>query len=136
MASITINFVPPNPVCTNGFKVKYRKVGDSDYTIISPNPRSSPITISGIDISSSYEGSIKSDCSNAIYSDEVAFTTNPCTGPGVKLINGICTNGTIRYLSSTSDGSGGYICTYKYYYYDGTSSITYTETKTDPCPIA
>jgi len=74
MATLTIDFTVPSPVPINGFIVKYRAVGTSTYTTVSPNPTSSPVVITGINSGTKYEGTIKSDCGNSSTSPEFAFT--------------------------------------------------------------
>lgn len=132
MSTITINFTPPSPPCINGYKVIYRKVGDSSYTTLLPNVFTSPATITGIDLAFAYEGSIQSDCSNSIYSSLVTFSTLPCTGIGKKVVGGICTTGIKQYLTSTPSGDE-FTCTYRYFFTDGTQSPTYTETSPVAC---
>lgn len=66
MATLTINFTSNNNP-TNGYIVKYRQVGTSQYTTVSPNPTGSPVLITGLGAGMSYEGTIQADCGNGQY---------------------------------------------------------------------
>jgi hypothetical protein len=72
MPQITLNFTTNNNP-TKGYIVKYREVGTSQYTIISPNPTSSPIIITGLGSGLSYEGTIQADCGNGQYGTVSTF---------------------------------------------------------------
>lgn len=135
MSNITVNFTPPSPSCINGYKILYRKVGDSTYTTLVPNVFTSPATITGVDLSFAYEGSIESDCSNNIFSNLVTFSTPACVGSNKKIINGQCTTGSKQYLTSVAnvDPDTGYTCTYRYFFADGTQSATLSEQSPIAC---
>lgn len=135
MSNLLINFVPPSPPCINGYKVKYRKIGDSTYTTLIPNVFTSPAIIPSIDITSGYEGIITSDCSNSIYSSGVSFNFPACTGENKKIVNGVCSTGTKQYISSVANTSPatGYTCTYRYFFADGSQSPSYTEQSPVAC---
>ena len=74
MATLTINFTPASTPPANGYIVKYRKVGDPLYTVISPNPTASPVIVSGL-ISGQYEGSVQSSC-GSVNGAEIPFLSN------------------------------------------------------------
>lgn len=74
MATLTINFTPASPAPLNGYNVQYRAFGASSYTTLTPNPTSSPVTIPGLADGTSYEGIIKSDCGDGLFSSETPFT--------------------------------------------------------------
>ena len=63
MATLTLSFTTDNNP-TNGYVVKYRETGTSQYTTVTPNPMSSPVTISGLLGGTTYEGTIQGDCGN------------------------------------------------------------------------
>ena len=90
----------------------------------------------GLDLNFSYEGTIQCNCSNSVVSDKITFSTQACTGDNKKVINGQCTTGYRQDLTSISDGSGGYICTYRYAFLDGSFSNNFTEPTTTPCITA
>lgn len=71
MATLQISFTTPNTPPTNGYIVNYRKVGEIEYTTISPNPTSSPVTIAGI-APGNYEGNIQADC-GGYFSEALPF---------------------------------------------------------------
>lgn len=75
MATITITFTPPSPVPANGYRVNYRKVGDTVYTTLSPNPTTSPVTITGVLAGVAYEGTIESDCGGT-YSTPISWSAS------------------------------------------------------------
>lgn len=74
MATLTLNFTPPSVAPVNGYIVKYRKVGDSAYTTISPNPTASPVIINGLDLGD-FEGTVQADC-GGLKSTELPFFAN------------------------------------------------------------
>lgn len=95
MATLTLEFVIPDPAPYGGFKVKYKQIGASEYTVITPNPVSSPVIISGLPAGAGYEGSISSDCGNGLESPGVAFIAYASNQIYTIYSNGldtICTN--------------------------------------------
>jgi YD repeat-containing protein len=59
-----------------------------------------------------------------------------CIGPNKKFINGVCETGLMVYTgfqTTTTCGSWGYLCFYKYVFSDGSSSPTYSECSMTPC---
>lgn len=133
MGNIIINFNTVDPAPANGYRIKYRKVGDSTYTVVSPNPTTSPATITGVDNSFSYEGTIQSDCSNGIYSTAVSFSVDPCVGDDKKVVNGVCETGTRLNISSEDLGGGSFACHYKYVFSDSTLSAEFVEITSSAC---
>ncbi len=133
MSSIVINFDAPTPGPTNGYIVKYRRIGAISYTTLYPPPLTSPITINGISFDYGYEGTIQCNCSNSVYSQPVSFSTQPCIGDDKKVIMGVCQTGIRNNISAVSDGMGMYICTYNYLFTDGSHSVNLTETNIVPC---
>ena len=134
MGSIIINFEPVDPPAINGYLIKYRRVGDSAYTTVMPNPMTSPVTINSVNNTFSYEGTIQSDCSNGILSTPVDFSVEPCIGDNKKSINGVCEAGTrINMLSTPTENPNEYACTYQYMFTDGTMSPSYIEISSVNC---
>lgn len=69
MATITISLDPPQTAFTGGYRVRYRRVGTTEYTLLSPNPTTNTITIPGVDGNYAYEGLIEGAClANGTYS--------------------------------------------------------------------
>jgi len=111
MATLTLTFTDPSPVPYGGYIVKYRKIGTTAYTTLTPNPISSPINISGIETGAGYEGTVQSDCGNSVSSPSVSFVAYGSTEIYTMLSNsstGICTAPvTSVYLASTGDVTSG-----------------------------
>ena len=61
MGTLTINFTPSTSGACSSYRVKYR-VGTGAYTTVSPEPTGSPVTITGIDTTLAYNGTVESDC--------------------------------------------------------------------------
>jgi hypothetical protein len=72
MATLTINFQTTNNP-TNGYIVKYRQTGTTQYTTVTPNPMNSPVIIQGLGSGASYEGTIQADCGNSQYGTVSTF---------------------------------------------------------------
>lgn len=72
MATLTLAFVSTNNP-TNGYIVKYRQVGTTQYTTVTPNPTSSPILITGLGAGLTYEGTIQADCGSGQYGTVATF---------------------------------------------------------------
>ena len=83
MSTLTITFTPPATAPADGYIVQYRAVGTSTYTTVSPNPTSSPVVITGVDGSLSYEGLIQASCGSGFSSDAIPFTASAvvCEAP-------------------------------------------------------
>jgi hypothetical protein len=83
MSTLTITFTPPATAPANGYIVQYRQVGTTPYTTVSPNPTASPVVITGVDGSESWEGLIQADCGSGFSSDALPFTANAiiCEAP-------------------------------------------------------
>lgn len=73
MATININFDAPSPAPLAGYNIRYRAFGAADYITLSPNPTASPVSIPGVADGTTYEGIIRSDCGDGLYSTEVPF---------------------------------------------------------------
>lgn len=73
MATASISFSTSGSA-PNGYRVRYRKLGDTgSYTTVSPNPTTSPATISGF-TSAGIEGLIDADCGSGTYSAAQSFS--------------------------------------------------------------
>ena len=128
MGTIKIHFEPIIPAAINGYLVKYRRVGDPFYTTLVPNQTNSPVSITGVNNTYSYEGTIQADCGSKILSSAVPFTVEPCIGDNKKYINNICETGTRMNVSSTPTANPGeYACQYHYLFSDATTSATFIE---------
>lgn len=79
MATLTISFTAPIPAPYGGFTVKYRPIGTTTYTTVTPNPTSSPVVITGLAGGVGYEGTISSSCGNSINSPEQSFAAYSST---------------------------------------------------------
>jgi hypothetical protein len=73
MATLTLSFNSDNNP-TNGYIVKYRQVGTTQYTTVTPNPTSSPVIIGSLGAGVTYEGTIQADCSNGQFGSITTFS--------------------------------------------------------------
>jgi hypothetical protein len=73
MATLTLSFNSDNNP-TNGYIVKYRQVGTTQYTTVTPNPRSSPVIIGSLGSGVTYEGTIQADCGNGQFGSISTFS--------------------------------------------------------------
>jgi len=74
--TLTISFTPANPAPSNGYRVRYWATSSPDIvTTVSPNPTSSPVTISGL-IFNSYAGTIEAACGGGNYSSITSFSAS------------------------------------------------------------
>lgn len=79
MGTLTLNFTAPTPPPANGYVVKYRKIGDPNYTIVSPNPTTVPIVITGVDNTKAYEGTVTSLCTTTFGGSTMTFSAGIAT---------------------------------------------------------
>ena len=79
MATLTISFIPTSTGST--YRLRYRAAGAPTY-IIAPESATSPITITGLDISLGYEGLLDSNCGVVGYSTPALFSIAPGGGGG------------------------------------------------------
>lgn len=135
MGNLNIFFTVSSPAPTNGYLIKYRRVGTVPYTTVSPNQTVSPAVITGVNSTFSYEGTVQSDCSNGVYSPPSVFTVDPCVGPNFKVIGQQCVQATRVNIQSVNNGNSTFTCHYRYEFPDGTFSITYFETNALPCAL-
>jgi len=73
MATLTLSFTSDNNP-TNGYIVKYREVGTTQYTTVTPNPKSAPVLISGLGSGVTYEGTIQADCGSGQFGTTATFS--------------------------------------------------------------
>jgi hypothetical protein len=97
MANLTISFIVNGTVPTLGYKVGYKKVTESQYTIWPTNFFASPIVITDVDPTAQYEGYIQVDCAGTTGA-KTNFTTAGLTTPQ--------TPGSPTYTLSITDGNG------------------------------
>ncbi len=76
MSSLVLTFTPPTTAPANGYLVKYRETGTVPYTTVTPNQSSSPITVTGVDGTKIYEGTITADCGSGRTSSTTNFFFN------------------------------------------------------------
>jgi len=76
--TLTITFTAASPAPANGYRVKYWNTNTpGTINTVSPNPTSSPVSISGL-IAGCYSGTIEASCGGAQFSSPVSF--NACSG--------------------------------------------------------
>lgn len=124
--TLTISFTPANPAPSNGYRVRYWATSSPDIvTTVSPNPTSSPVTISGL-AQNSYSGTVEADCGGGSYSSVSSFGAN---------LGGSCVTGTTLATANCSSGqtstftlASGYNATVimSGYFYSGTGTRTIT----------
>lgn len=94
MATLTLTFPAVSPVPTFGFRVKYWPVANPTFiTTMSPNPTSSPITITGLS-ATSYAGTIQASCADGTYGTALSFTAT-AVSPTYYYYNGLICGGGI-----------------------------------------
>src|SRR6187551_3782472 len=74
MNTITINFIPCIPAPAGGFVVRYRIVGETDYTEVGPFTESPIVFEAEGDPGACYEGVLFSDCGGGKTGDEIAWS--------------------------------------------------------------
>lgn len=135
MATLRIYFTESSPPPANGYRIRYKKVGDASLTTLVPNVTTSPAVVVGADGLSSYEGTIQTDCSNGVYSAPVPFSVDPCVGENLKIVGEECETGVKVYISSVDNGNGTYTCSYRYEWSDGQHGAVRFETSEYPCAL-
>jgi hypothetical protein len=99
MATLTINFTAPNPIPSNGYRVKYWLTSNpGNVTTVTPNPTASPIVINNVPVGA-YTGSIEVSCGGNTYSSPQTFTAT-ATAPTITVVSAYgsfepCIGGTI-----------------------------------------
>jgi hypothetical protein len=72
--SLVLNFTAPSPAPGNGYRVKWRVVGTTNYTTATGPFTSSPITLTGIPACDNIEGTIESSCTSTSFSAPANFS--------------------------------------------------------------
>ena len=75
--SLTLSFIAPDIAPVNGYRVKWRTVGAPNYTVVTPNPLTTPIVIPQVPICDNIEGTIETSCGDNNYGAPVAFVVAP-----------------------------------------------------------
>lgn len=90
MYTLTISFTEATPTPASGYRVTYWPTGSpGSAVVVSPNPTSSPVVISGL-TAASYDGTIESACGGGVYSGSQAFSaaTSGCMCYTVNVLSG------------------------------------------------
>lgn len=77
--SLTLSFTAPELSPANGYRVKWRAVGDTNYNLVTPNPMTTPIVIPQVPVCTNVEGTIETSCGDGNYGNPVAFVVAPPT---------------------------------------------------------
>lgn len=64
--SIQVEFTEPEIKPANGYIVKWRIVGTTDYTTLTPNPKGSPVVIPNVPACVNVEGTVATSCDSGI----------------------------------------------------------------------
>lgn len=82
--TVNVSFTAPTPAPASGYIVKWKKTADADstYTQVTPNPTSSPVTISNVPACDSITVSVQANCGGSNISS-ASLTT--IAGIGYKL---------------------------------------------------
>lgn len=77
MWGVTLTFTH-DAECTLYYKVEYKRDFETVYTVVTPNPTASPVTITGLDACQGYDVRITRRCCNG--QDSTIATTSFTTG--------------------------------------------------------
>lgn len=77
--TLTVNFTGSTPAPSNGYIVKWKKASSSTYTTVTPNPTSSPVTITNVPVCENINVVMQSQCDNSQVSSEQTTTINAYT---------------------------------------------------------
>ena len=127
MPTLSVSFTPPTTAPTNGYRVRYWLTSNpSNVLTVTPNPTSSPVTITGL-TGTSYQGTIEADCGGGLYSSVNEFSANIITDPclsGSTLAVANCMGGETKTFTVTSGYSVKVVLSGFYYSGTGTRTIT------------
>lgn len=128
MATLSVSFTPPATPPANGYRVKYWLASDpSNIFTVSPNPTSSPVTITGL-TGSFYQGTIEADCGGGLYSSLNNFSASIITGDpclsGTTLATANCSSGQTSIFTVATGYSVKVSLSGFYYSGTGTRTIT------------
>ena len=99
--TLTITFAETNPDPQGGYRVTYWPTGSpSSAIVITPNPTSSPVVITGLN-GTSYSGTVEAACGGGNYSTPATFT-------GVAGLSG---SASLSVGNPCSSGYGNYVLT-------------------------
>lgn len=90
--SLLISFTNASPTPANGYIVKWKRASDSTYTTVSPNPTSSPVSVSNVPACEDVDVIVQSSCGPGQLSTE---QTTVATGGGYFLRCGCSFQGSI-----------------------------------------
>lgn len=126
MPDLNISFTAASPAPVNGYLVKYWNVTTpSNVITVSPNPTSSPVTITGVP-AGCYTGTIESACSSGQFSSPVSF--NACSAAscltGTTSATGNCASGQTSTFTLSAGNQATVSMTGFYYSGSGTRTIT------------
>jgi hypothetical protein len=97
MATLSVLFTPPGTPPANGYRVRYWLASNpSNVFTVSPNPTSSPVTITGL-TGTSYQGTIEADCGGGLYSSLNNFSADTIIGDP-------CLSGNVTAVTNCSGG--------------------------------
>jgi len=77
--TLTVNFTGSSPAPSNGYIVKWKTASASTYNIVSPNPTSSPVTITNVPVCENITVVMQSQCDNSQVSAEQTTTVTKST---------------------------------------------------------
>lgn len=77
--NLVLNFAPPSPAPANGYRVKWRVVGTTNYTTATGPFTSSPITLTAIPACENIEGTIEGSCSSTAFTAPASFSASKVT---------------------------------------------------------
>lgn len=92
--TLTITFAETTPDPQGGYRVTYWPTNSpASATVITPNPTSSPVTITGLN-GTSYSGSVEAVCGGGTFSTPTLFTaTAGSSGAATLAIGDACSGG-------------------------------------------
>ena len=92
--TLTINFAETTPDPQGGYRVTYWPTSTpANATVVTPNPTSSPVTITGLN-GTSYSGSVEAACGGGVFSTPALFTaTAGSSGAATLAIGDACSGG-------------------------------------------
>ena len=79
--SIQIDFQEPSIKPANGYIVKYRVIGTTEYTTLTPNPMGSPVVIPNVPSCQNVEGTIATNC-DGNEGQKISFVAAGFSTPG------------------------------------------------------
>jgi hypothetical protein len=104
--TLTITFAETSPDPQGGYRVTYWPTGSpASATVITPNPTSSPVVITGLN-GTSYSGTVEAACGGGNYSTPATFTgTAGSSGAATLAVGTTCSNGYGNYTLTGTVGN-------------------------------